>query len=61
MMLQTKHQTYGGNLVVMTLKEYMKDETYWEYKRYAFITLLSILGICALYVVVFVLENSILN
>lgn len=45
----------------MTLKEYMKDETYWEYKRYILIALLSILGICALYVGAFVLENSILN
>ena len=60
MMLQTKHQTYGGNLV-MTLKEYMKDETYWRYKRYILITLLSILGICALYGVAFLLENNILN
>lgn len=45
----------------MTLKEYLKDETYWKYKRYAFITLLSILGICALYVVAFLLENNVLN
>lgn len=60
MMLQTKHQTYGGKLV-MTLKEYLKDETYWKYKRYTLITLLSILGICALYVVAFLLENNVLN
>ena len=45
----------------MTLKEYMKDETYWRYKRYILITLLSILGICALYGVAFLLENNILN
>ena len=45
----------------MTLKEYIKDETYWKYKRYILVTLLSILGICALYVVALLLENSILN
>lgn len=45
----------------MTLKEYMKYETYWKYKRYILVTLLSILGICTLYVAAFLLENNILN
>lgn len=45
----------------MTLKEYMKDETHWRYKRYILITLLGILGICTSYVVAFLLENNILN
>lgn len=45
----------------MTLKGYIKDETYWVYKRYILVTLLSILGICALYVVAFLVENNILN